>query len=123
VTLEKHEKPKKKKEKEVEKPIEKDDDSSEDDGFEIVNPNREKPLKKANVVEINKKVKDQLDQEKQDRKQIKLMKEGKTEQAKAELAKLEEVRKRREEAKKEKEEGDKLKKEKENVSKGKKNEK
>lgn len=93
-------------------------ESEEDDGFIISNPNKQKPLnvKKAGVVDYNKKI---ITQEKQERKEIKMMKEGKTAQAKAELAKLEEIRKEREADKKEKEEAERLKKEKAAASKGK----
>jgi len=118
VTFDPNPMPKKKKEV---KPIEKDgDDSSEDDGFKISNPNRAKPLQKTSPEEANKIIKEQIEQDKKDRKQMKLMKEGKTAAAKAELAKLDEVRKRRDEAKKEKNEEDKLRKEKEMTAKGKK---
>lgn len=119
-------KPKKKKEKGHEEPSpgkkdkESEDSESDHDDFIISNPNKENPLKKAGGVPLSKKVKEQISNDKQERKQVKMLKEGKTAQAKADLAKLEEVRRKREEAKREKEEAEKLRKEKEAAAKGKK---
>jgi len=78
-----------------------DDEKSWSPELEVQNPNRggTKSIEQTGI-EMNRRLREQLDKEDYDRKRDMLEREGKTHKAKADLKRLEEVRRRREEAKK-----------------------
>lgn len=73
-------------------------------GLEIENPNFVKRNEERDGVELTRKQREELERNAARRRYEELHKAGKTDEAKADLARLEEVKKRREEAAKKKEE-------------------
>merc|ERR1712008_8867 len=73
-------------------------------GLEIENPNFAKRNEERDGVELTRKQREELERNAARRRYEELHKAGKTDEAKADLARLEEVKKRREEAAKKKEE-------------------
>eukprot|EP00929_Paragymnodinium_shiwhaense_P096404 TRINITY_DN5799_c0_g1_i1.p1 TRINITY_DN5799_c0_g1~~TRINITY_DN5799_c0_g1_i1.p1 ORF type:complete len:258 (-),score=129.43 TRINITY_DN5799_c0_g1_i1:162-935(-) len=67
-------------------------------GLEVQNPNRDSSDKGGEVIELSRKQREEIERQAARRRYEELHKAGKTDEAKADLSRLEEVKKRREEA-------------------------